>query len=231
MGIYEKLQTFQKKHVRVSRDAEAKIPGRNYRYSTLDNILSEVIPALNECGLVLVQSVTMQNEMLVLDTKIVASDDASYVESIMPLPEGVKPQDLGSAITYFRRYSVSALLGITSEDDDDAAAVSAPAKPKSVPVPPRAPAAAPAKLAFRPLLKSCQAKLLEAGFDYEEERVMQEIWDQMKFAFSDIVDTSVPQTMVGRGTELGRVLNIVGNDKFAHQLETLTSGHQFLPGQ
>ena len=155
MGIYEKLQNFQKKHVRVSRDAEAKIPGRSYKYSTLDNILSEVIPALNECGLVLVQSVTMLDSgTLVLETKIIASDDASYIDSVMPLPEGVKPQDLGSAITYFRRYSVSALLGITSEDDDDAAAVSAPAKPKSAPVPPRAPAPpAPLvqKLAFKPV--------------------------------------------------------------------------------
>jgi predicted metal-dependent hydrolase len=35
-----------------------------------------------------------------------------------------KPQEIGSALTYARRYSLSALLGIAADEDDDANAAS-----------------------------------------------------------------------------------------------------------
>ncbi len=42
-----------------------------------------------------------------------------WVESAMPLPHVGKPQELGSVMTYFRRYQLSAIVGITADDDDD----------------------------------------------------------------------------------------------------------------
>ena len=242
MGIYEKLEKVQKNQIRVSRDGEANIPGRKYKYSTLDNILSETIPALNAAGLVLLQTIDVLDYSVGaqgLKTQIIDPEDGTFIESVMLLPVGVKPQDIGSAITYFKRYSISAMLGISTEDDDDAAIVSAttppkmsapPAKPASPPAKPAPAKPAPQKLAFQPLLKACQAKLLEAGFDYDEDRVMTEVWDQMVFAFNNIVNDTVPKTTRDRGVELARVLNIVGIEKFCHQLTSLETGHKFLPG-
>jgi hypothetical protein len=43
-----------------------------------------------------------------------------WVCSYYPLPNGVQPQAFGSALTYARRYSLSAIVGIASDEDDDA---------------------------------------------------------------------------------------------------------------
>jgi hypothetical protein len=42
-------------------------------------------------------------------------------------------QKMGSAITYARRYSLSAICGIAADEDDDANAASVPSKPQAVP--------------------------------------------------------------------------------------------------
>ena len=55
----------------------------------------------------------------------------------------VDPQKAGSAITYGKRYSKSALLGIVAEDDDDGNAASTPAKAKEAPSPAYSPAHTP----------------------------------------------------------------------------------------
>jgi hypothetical protein len=34
------------------------------------------------------------------------------------MPSGLNPQQLGSAVTYFRRYNISSLLALESTDDD-----------------------------------------------------------------------------------------------------------------
>ena len=41
-------------------------------------------------------------------------------ECVLPPDRAGGPQGMGSAITYARRYSLSALVGVVSEDDDDA---------------------------------------------------------------------------------------------------------------
>ncbi len=53
--------------------------------------------------------------------------EEEWISSVYPLPNGgVKPQDFGSALTYARRYSLSALCGIAADEDDDASAASKP---------------------------------------------------------------------------------------------------------
>ncbi len=43
-----------------------------------------------------------------------------YIISTYPLPANAKPQELGSALTYGRRYTLSAIAGIAADEDDDA---------------------------------------------------------------------------------------------------------------
>ncbi|SHN72693.1 ERF family protein [Desulfovibrio litoralis] len=56
-----------------------------------------------------------------LVTKLVHAESGQWQSSllVMPLPK-TDPQGYGSAITYARRYALSALVGIVTEDDDDA---------------------------------------------------------------------------------------------------------------
>ena len=43
-----------------------------------------------------------------------------WISSEYPLPSSGRPQEIGSAITYARRYSLSAIVGNSADEDDDA---------------------------------------------------------------------------------------------------------------
>ena len=51
-------------------------------------------------------------------TRIIDCEDGNSVESSMRLPEINDPQKVGSAVTYFRRYTLQSLLSLQAEDDD-----------------------------------------------------------------------------------------------------------------
>jgi hypothetical protein len=51
-----------------------------------------------------------------------------FIDSVYPLPNSNKPHEMGSAITYARRYSWAAICGIAAEEDDDANAAQEGAK-------------------------------------------------------------------------------------------------------
>ena len=91
-----------------------------FRYATLDKILDMARPVLAEEGLILFQPITTNDKgALVLTTRLLHRS-GEYMETSMPLPAaGADPQTLGSAITYLRRYAVTSLLGIASDEDDD----------------------------------------------------------------------------------------------------------------
>jgi hypothetical protein len=57
-----------------------------------------------------------------LVTKLTHADSGQWQSSllVMPLPKA-DPQGYGSALTYGRRYGLSALIGIVTEEDDDGA--------------------------------------------------------------------------------------------------------------
>jgi hypothetical protein len=93
----------------------ANNPFYKSKYATLDTILDSVEPALLNNGLILVQPVIENN----LYTRLYHAESGEYLESIYILPELSDPQKLGSAITYARRYGVSAMLSLSTDDDDD----------------------------------------------------------------------------------------------------------------
>jgi hypothetical protein len=56
-----------------------------------------------------------------------------------PIPAGIKIQELGSTMTYLRRYFLGSFLNIATEDDDDGEAASGRVPPKNDPPAPSAP--------------------------------------------------------------------------------------------
>lgn len=54
-----------------------------------------------------------------LETRLIHAESGQWISSmaVIPLPKN-DPQGMGSAITYARRYSLCAMLGIVTEDDD-----------------------------------------------------------------------------------------------------------------
>ena len=92
----------------------------SFRYATLDKILDMARPVLAAEGLALFQPIsTNEKGGLVLVTRLLHRS-GEWMETSIPLPTpGGDPQSFGSAVTYLRRYAVTALLGIASDEDDD----------------------------------------------------------------------------------------------------------------
>jgi hypothetical protein len=99
----------------------AKIEGRanySYKYADLADVIECYRKPLSDNGLALAQSLRQENGHLVLTTKLLHSG-GQWIASEYPVSVYQRPQEQGSAITYARRYSVTALLGIAADDDDD----------------------------------------------------------------------------------------------------------------
>jgi hypothetical protein len=145
--IAKALAAAQAKFEAVGKDKTAKITGDkaySYTYADLASILAAVRKPLSESGLAVVQVITWGEGHSWLVTRLLHSSGQS-IESTYPLREYGRPQEMGSALTYARRYSLTALLGIAAEEDDDGQAAQQgnpreetartppPTKPKSTP--------------------------------------------------------------------------------------------------
>jgi hypothetical protein len=103
-----------------------------YKYATLADIHTSVLPILARHGLAWITMPTLRPDghgyVLVCELAH-ASGESRTCE--MPLPVEAGAKELGSAITYMRRYAICAVCGIaTDEDDDGAAAPAAVAAPQ-----------------------------------------------------------------------------------------------------
>jgi len=115
-NIYSKLLKVQAEIGAISKDT--KNPFYNSKYFDINSLLRQVMPLLQKQELVLIQPIQDgQVKSVIIDT------EGGSVESTMFLPEINDPQKLGSAITYYRRYTLQSLLALQAEDDDGNATI------------------------------------------------------------------------------------------------------------
>jgi len=110
-----KLLELQKRIKAIKKDSEN--PYFKSAYFDINTLLAEIKPILNELGLLVLQPITYREGKNILKTQII--DDGKVIaDSEIALPDIQDPQKLGSAITYYRRYSLQSLLSLEAEDDD-----------------------------------------------------------------------------------------------------------------
>lgn len=90
-------------------------------YADLAAVLDAIRAPLSNNGLSTVQTMAITERCIVLRTTLLHSS-GQFVATEYPIAGNLAPQQMGSAITYGRRYSLAALVGI-AQDDDDANAV------------------------------------------------------------------------------------------------------------
>lgn len=90
------------------------------KYAPLNDVLNVVRPLLSKHGLSVIQSPGGDGQNISINTMLI-HESGEWIEfdPLVLKAEKMTPQGAGSAVTYGRRYSLSAVLGISSEDDDD----------------------------------------------------------------------------------------------------------------
>ena len=103
----------------IAKDAEN--PFTKSWYASLNSVMDACRDALIENGIWLCQYPVPveQPNSLGLVTKLTHAESGQWQSSlaVVPLPKA-DPQGMGSAITYARRYALTAMLGMVTEDDD-----------------------------------------------------------------------------------------------------------------
>ncbi|MFE4469523.1 ERF family protein [Leifsonia sp. NPDC056824] len=128
------LAAFQTELPTIKKDNQAKVETRNggeykYQYADLADISPRVLPLLGKHGLSWTTKPTFTVNGFVLAYRL-KHESGESVKGEYPLPDpSTPPQQLGSAITYARRYALCAVTGVAPGGDDDDAA-SAPAAPR-----------------------------------------------------------------------------------------------------
>lgn len=90
------------------------------KYADLAGIRDAVVPALTAHGIAVVQTLDAASEGVAycVLTRLIHTS-GQWIESLCPIPSAQDMQKMGSAITYARRYSLSAICGIAADEDDD----------------------------------------------------------------------------------------------------------------
>ncbi len=88
------------------------------KYADLAEIRDTALPVLTAHGLSVTQTPQFVGERFVLVTTL-RHESGEEVSSEWPLPSNIEPQKMGSALTYARRYGLSAIVCISAEEDDD----------------------------------------------------------------------------------------------------------------
>ena len=117
--LWSALSAFQEDCPAINKGAK----GYGYKYADLPSIMEVINPLLKKHKLVISQPLDGRSVM----TKLVHIPTGEIEFSSIEIPEGVSLKGMnqfqvdGSAITYYRRYALSSLLGIVTDDDNDAA--------------------------------------------------------------------------------------------------------------
>ena len=130
-NFYKSLAAFQQEVGSVDKNSK----GYNYNYADLPNIITTINPILAKHNLGFTQPIKDG----VITTIVFHTDSGESLESSRTIPEGVELkgqnyfQVLGSSITYLRRYALGSILGIVTDEDNDAQGeqTKAPTKTKS----------------------------------------------------------------------------------------------------
>jgi hypothetical protein len=127
-NLFKALAAFQQEVPTIHKGTQ----GYGYSYADLPAIFDIINPLLKKHGLGFTQLICGQS----VKTVVFHSESGELIECSTDIPTNVQLkgmndfQVLGSAITYIRRYALSAALGLVTDKDTDAAGEQAPKEEK-----------------------------------------------------------------------------------------------------
>jgi hypothetical protein len=120
--LNEAILALQAQLPRIGKGSTGQVGTRVYKYADLPAIMDAIRGLMITLGLIWVCKPTTVDGQFVLATSLRHVPSGESEDGDMPLPVAQGPQGTGSAITYFRRYGLLAVLNIVVDDDDGRAA-------------------------------------------------------------------------------------------------------------
>jgi hypothetical protein len=121
----------------VPKNRTANVPTKNggsysYKYADLNDVASAIHPLMSKVGLSFVFAPTTTEDGRFVLRYWLMHSAGERIEGEYPLPDPERntPQQIGSALTYARRYVLSAVTGVVPDEDDDGQAAQSAEKPK-----------------------------------------------------------------------------------------------------
>lgn len=143
------LSAFQQAVPKVTKSLTATVPTKNggsykYTYAGLPDVTAAVMPHLAKHGLAFSVCPRVHEDGTAVVTGVLLHAAGGRLEASLPL-YGRTSQELGSSLTYARRYLLGAMTGVVTDDDDDGnTAEGAPPARREAPAPRRTQPGAPA---------------------------------------------------------------------------------------
>jgi hypothetical protein len=125
-ALFAALATAQGAFLPIEKNRSVKITMKtggsyNFRYADLEEILAKTRPALSSNGLAMFQLMDTGPNHASLRCELVHKDGARLCSEVsIPHPHTIQdPKQFGATVSYFRRYMVTAMLGVAADDDLD----------------------------------------------------------------------------------------------------------------
>jgi len=122
---------------------DADNPFFKSKYADLSSVWAACRGPLTKNGLSVVQMPSAEGNHIIVHTLLMHSSGEWIASELAMTPTKSDPQGAGSAITYARRYALSAAVGIAPDDDDGNAASQKPVERTTKPEPIQRPTSPP----------------------------------------------------------------------------------------
>ncbi|SCL32177.1 ERF superfamily protein [Micromonospora nigra] len=119
-SLSEALAAFQVDPPVLTKNRDGQVGNQRTKYADLVQVNKQVLARLNELGIIYTTAPTLLDDnRFVLQYELLHVPSGEKMGGRYPLKLSENPQQMGSAISYARRYVLLALTGVAAEDEDD----------------------------------------------------------------------------------------------------------------
>lgn len=136
--LAEALAKAQTEFKPALKESKGQVGNQKYQYADLATINDATKEGLAKNGLCILSKTVIRDGQMYVETSLVHGPSGERETAVWPLIIA-RPQEMGSSLTYGRRYTVCALLNVVGETDDDGASAQNAEAPKLPEVEPAKP--------------------------------------------------------------------------------------------
>ncbi len=122
-SLMKAIQEVQQNAGTITKTAKGQVGSREYKYANLGDTWEAVSDLMKANNLVVVSSPSTGDQAMgqYFETTIYHTESGEWMTAIMQMTlQRDDPQAIGAAITYYRRYQLTSMLGLIPDDDNDA---------------------------------------------------------------------------------------------------------------